>query len=101
MGHPGQEGPEETGAPRMGGDRGDRAPRMEGAPQTGGDGVGAAQTAMNRSGQRRTRRMPTRASWAWPVNPTCGITWKVPQADSSLRELAQESAFSNNFYKWI
>lgn len=35
------------------------------------------------------------------MNPTCGITWKVPQADSSLREPAQESAFSNNVYKWI
>lgn len=60
----------------------------------------------SRSGWRRTRThadtfVLTRASRAWPVNPTCGITWKVPQADSSLRELAQESAFSNNFYKWI
>uniref|UniRef100_A0A4W2C6F1 Translocon-associated protein subunit alpha n=1 Tax=Bos indicus x Bos taurus TaxID=30522 RepID=A0A4W2C6F1_BOBOX len=43
----------------------------------------------SRSGWRRTRThadtfVQMRASRAWPVDPTCGITWKVPQADSRV-----------------
>ena len=88
---------------RTGGDGGEG----QGPPWTGGDGAGAAETAMEqvRLAEDADARRHVRADESISGVARRPHMWNhlegPPGRQQSLRELAQESAFSNNFYKWI
>lgn len=94
---------EGRGPARTGGDGGEG----QGPPWTGGDGAGAAETAMEqvRLAEDADARRHVRADESISGVARGPHMWNhlegPPGRQQSLRELAQESAFSNNFYKWI
>ena len=105
-------GGEGRGTPRTGGDGGtgdttDGRGRRRGTPWTGGDGAGAAEMAVERvrlaeDADARGHVCADRSISGVAREPhTLNHLEGPPGRQQSLRELAQESAFSNNFSKWI